>query len=288
MDLVTRTVVAQDGARLTYYDTGGNRPVVVLANGLGGPVRAWRHQIAHLARHFRVLSWDYRGLYGSTLPPDGRLTLDVRTHAADLARILDEAGAGRAALVGWSMGVQVSLELYDRDPERVSHLVLLNGTAGKPFASLPFPGAKHVVPHLVDRAARYGKLGATLLRHASRTDALGILLKRLGFLSSSLDAKEFRQLAQDFSAVDLEIYFRTLSLLGRHDASHVLPSVRVPTLLVAGARDPLTPKAAIERAAERVPHAELWIVPNATHYAAAEYPELISQRIEAFLLKSRS
>lgn len=288
MDIVSRPLIARDGARLTYYDTGGNGPAVVLANGLGGPLRAWQHQIAHLARHFRVLSWDYRGLYGSALPPGGPRTLDVHTHAADLASVLDDAGVKLAALVGWSMGVQVSLELYDRTPERVSHLVLLNGTAGKPFASLPFPGARHLVPRFVDGAARYGKLGALLLRQATRTDALGIWLKRLGFLSSSLDAREFRRLAEEFSAVDLEIYFRTLALLGRHDASHVLPKVRVPTLLVAGSRDPLTPRAVLERVAKRVPNAELWIVPGATHYAAAEYPDLISRRIESFLLRKRT
>lgn len=285
MDVVTRTVVAHDRAKLTYYDTGGNGPAVVLANGLGGPLRAWRHQIAHLARRFRVLSWDYRGLYGSTLPPDGRLTLDVHTHAADLIRILDEAKVDRAALVGWSMGVQVALELYGKSPERVSHLVLLNGTAGKPFSSLPFPGARHLVPRLVEGAARCGRLGSVVLKQASRSDSLGVWLKRFGFLSSSLDTREFRALTEEFSAVDLEIYFRTLALLGRHDASHVLPHVRVPTLLVAGARDPLTPKTVIERAARFVPHAELWIVPGATHYAAAEYPELISRRIESFLLR---
>jgi 3-oxoadipate enol-lactonase len=287
MDVVTRTVIARDGARLAFYDTGGAGPAVVLANGLGGPLRAWRHQITHLARRFRVLSWDYRGLYGSRLPPQGERRLDVRTHAADLMRILDEASVTRAALVGWSMGVQVSLELYDHSPERVTHLVLLNGTPGRPFATLPFPGARHVVPRLLEHAAHYGRAGTALLRMAPRTDALGAWLKRLGFLSPALDHREFRLLAEEFSNVDLEIYFRTLSLLGRHDASHVLPSVRVPTLLVAGARDPLTPKAVLEQVARSMPHAELWVVPNATHYAAAEYPELVSRRIEAFLLDRR-
>jgi 3-oxoadipate enol-lactonase len=287
MKIATRTVVAADGARLTYYDTGGSGPAVVLANGLGGPLRAWRHQIAHLARHFRVMSWDYRGLYGSTLPPGGARSLDVHTHARDLAAVLDEASVDRAALVGWSMGVQVSLELYDKDPKRVSHLVLLNGTADRPFSNLPFFGARLVVPRLVDRLAAYGRFAEPAMRRATRTDLLGACLKRFGFLSATLDSGEFRRLAEDFSGVDLEIYFRTLALLGRHDVSHVLPSVRVPTLLVAGARDPLTPRTAIERAARRVPNAELWIVPGATHYAAAEYPELVSRRIEAFLLKSR-
>jgi len=161
--------------------------------------------------------------------------------------------------------------------------VLLNGTAGKPFSTLPLPGARPLLPRLLDPAARYGKAGTSLLRMAP-SDALGAWLRRFGFISPALDMREFRQLASEFSSVDLGVYLRTLSLLGRHDASHVLPSVRVPTLLVAGARDPLTPKAAIERAARSMPHAELWVVPDATHYAAAEYPELVSRRIEAFLL----
>ena len=57
-----------DGTEITYQDTGSG-PVIILANGLGGAYESWRHFIAYFRDRYRILSWDYRGLYRSGRPP---------------------------------------------------------------------------------------------------------------------------------------------------------------------------------------------------------------------------
>jgi pimeloyl-ACP methyl ester carboxylesterase len=79
------------------------------------------------------------------------------------------------------------------------------------------------------------------------------------------------------------IYVHTLEQIGEHDAHDVLPSIRVPLLMVAGGRDLMTPRAAAERIVRDVPGAELMVVPGGTHYLAVEYPELLNLRVERFL-----
>jgi len=62
-----------DGTNLAYYTVGkpeDRKPVMVLANGLGGTHTAWRHQIGFLRERYRFLTWDYRGLFSSSRPRD--------------------------------------------------------------------------------------------------------------------------------------------------------------------------------------------------------------------------
>jgi pimeloyl-ACP methyl ester carboxylesterase len=282
LDIEKRMLETPEGVSLAYYDTGGSGLPVVFANGLGGPFSAWRHQVDYLRDHYRIVSWDYRGLYGSSRPPGDQPRLDVPTHCDDLELVLAATGIDRAAFVGWSMGVQVVLEHYERFSQRVSHLVLLNGTYGRPFDTVAVPLAARVIPVVVHQAQRFHRVGSRILRRASRWPETVLWLKRLGLIGSTLDEELFRDMAQEFAELDLDIYLRLLRSLGQHDAAHVLDTVRVPTLVITGERDAFTPRQVAQQMARRVPNGEILVVRGATHYTAVEYPELVNLRIEKF------
>jgi len=287
-DLVERLdVSARDGARLRAYVAGRDGPTLVLASGLGGPLSAWRYQIAHFARRYRVVSWDYRGLFGSELAHHDD-PVDVAVQASDLERVLDHLGADKAVVVGWSMGVQVALEHYRRRPERTSHLVLINGTAGRPFDGLLLPGAGIFLPPLLERVQRFHGIGGRLLRRAARTRAALDVVQRMGTWTTALPGDLLEELALEFAEIDLQVYFRTLRALGQHDAHPELGGIDVPALVIAGARDVFTPKKQAERMARAIGHAELVVIPGGTHYTATEYPHLVNERIEAFLARHGS
>jgi pimeloyl-ACP methyl ester carboxylesterase len=282
LEVDERTIETSDGVRLAYYDTGGSGPPLVFANGLGGPFSSWRYQVDYLRDRYRIISWDYRGLYRSSRPPGDSPRLDVPIHVDDLELVLRTAGVERAAFVGWSMGVQVVLELYERHRDRVSHLVLLNGTYGRPFETVAVPLAARVIPVVIQQARRFHGFGSSLLRRATRWPETVLWLKRLGFIGSTLDEDLFREMAVDFATIDLDIYFRLLSSLGEHDAAHVLENIGVPVLVITGDRDAFTPRQLAQQIARRIPHCELLVVRGATHYTAVEYPELVNLRIEKF------
>jgi pimeloyl-ACP methyl ester carboxylesterase len=278
-------VTSRDGAELTAYLAGGSGPVLVLASGLGGPFSAWRYQIAHFSKRFRILSWDYRGLFESRLPA-AHGPVDVATHAADLDVLLNEIGADRAAVVGWSMGVQVALEYHASYPHRTTHLVLINGTAGRPFDSLPLPGTSVLLPQLLRGAQRFGATGTTLLRRAAEARTGVSVLRALSSLATELAPDVATELFGEFSQVDLGVYFRTLQALGEHDRHEVLRQVNVPSLVIAGARDRFTPLRLSERMAREIRNAELVVVPKGTHYSATEFPDFVNRHIEAFLSRN--
>jgi pimeloyl-ACP methyl ester carboxylesterase len=256
-----------------------------LANGLGGPVAAFRHQLAHFKTRFRVLTWDYRGLYASSAirPPE---RVDISAHADDLEDLMIAAGAPRAILVGWSMGVQVVLELSARSPERASHIVLINGTSGRPLGNTRLPAGELWLPRLVARAQAHHRLGSRLISRLAESRTAVELVRRLGIVSPRLASHELFEIAREFKGIDFEVYFRTLRALADHDATPELERVTARALVVAGARDPVFSPGVAQSLAARLRQAELYVVPRATHYAPVEYPELVNARIDAFLSAS--
>jgi len=279
----TQRVGASDGVEIAYHDTRGPGRPLVLANGLGGPFASWRHQVDYLGDRYRIVSWDYRGLYGSSPPTGNPPRLGVDAHVDDLERVLETLNIERAAFVGWSMGVQVILELYERRPELVSHLVLVNGTFGRPLDTVGVPLSRRVVPGLVEQVQRFHSAASSVLKRATRWPETVMWLKRLGAVGNTIDEELFREIASEFGAVNLDLYLQILRELGEHDASHVLDSIVVPTLVITGDRDAFTPRQLAQQMARRIPGGEILVVRGATHYAAIEYPELVNLRIEKFL-----
>jgi pimeloyl-ACP methyl ester carboxylesterase len=276
------TLSRPDTPPLAGYLTGSSGPVLVLANGLGGPVTAFRHQIEYFAGRFRVLTWDYRGLYGSqgSTPP---ARVDVAAQAEDLEALLRSVTKERAVVVGWSMGVQVALELAARAPDSVRELVLISGAHGRPMTHLRVPFAGRLLPGLIERMRPYHRLGSRVVEVASRSRAVAEIVRRAHLVSPRLGTDEILELAREFTSLDLDVYLRTLAALELHDATPALRSLRVPTLVMTGARDPLFSPRLARKLTAQIARSELYIVPRATHYAPLEFPELVNARIERFL-----
>ncbi|MEM9192957.1 MAG: alpha/beta hydrolase [Myxococcota bacterium] len=277
-----RRLASFDGTEIAYHIVGEGPPIL-LGNGLGGSWKAWSHQIAYLMDRYRFISWDYRGLYRSGTPLDDPEALRVEVQAMDALAILEAEQVDRVAMLGWSMGVQVGLELYRAAPERVASLVLINGVAGRPWESLMnLRQMRHVVPGVLRTVRRLHPVAEAVTARVASWPETVTWAKRVGLASHTLDDELWHELAVSFTDLDMEVYMRTLELLGEHDAFDLLAGVDVPTLIVAGDRDLMTPRRIAEKMMRTIPEAELMLVPGGTHYVAVEYPELVNLRIEKF------
>lgn len=279
-----RRVRSYDGTDIAYHVVGQGPPVL-LCNGLGGSWVAWTHQIEYLRDRYRFISWDYRGLYRSG-PPATPDALQVDAHARDGLAVMDAEGIDGAALLGWSMGVQVALETFRIAPERVSNMTLLNGVSGQIYESVLNLGfMDKVVPPALRALGGAPRAVEAVVQRAVGFPGTVRLAKAFGLAAPTLDEEIFEALAASFKGLDMGVYLRLLELLGEHDATPLLPSVDVPVLVVAGERDVMTPHVAAARMAATIPGAELMVIPGATHYAAVEYPELVNLRLEKFWLE---
>ncbi len=270
-----------DGTRIAYHVIGQG-PALMLANGLGGTYLAWRHLYTYFKDRYRIISWDYRGLYHSS-PPDNLEHLRMEDHLKDALSLCEAEGISSAVWAGWSMGVQLNLELYRHAPELFRAMVCINGTFGRPFdTAFGWAGSGLLLPAGADLAARFALPLSIAGRTAVKWSGFIRTMKRLGLVGSTLDESIFRDLTKEFASLDVKNYMAIFKTLGDHDAKDVLPAIDVPVLVIAGERDPFTPKKVAEKMKRRIPDAQLSIVPGGTHYVPVEYPELVNLRLEKF------
>jgi len=269
-------VVTEDGAVLQAQSTGEG-PAVLLANGIGVSVPGLDVVVEHLRHRYRCVLWDYRGLGESRLP-DLDADVSMPRHAADGLAVLDALGIERAAVLGWSMGVQVGLEIIRAAQSRVTAFGALFGAHGRPFQlafPAPFAAALHALVH-GSAAAPWG--GTALLRlGASLPPVAWFICNGIGFVGDRADRDLFHRDVQVVSRNHTRTYFRVLVELMHHDASDMLPTVACPTLVAAGTEDWVTPPEVGEAMAAAIPGARLLILPETSHFGVIEHgPDLLT------------
>ncbi|MCZ6785210.1 MAG: alpha/beta hydrolase [Proteobacteria bacterium] len=281
-------LLSYDETELTWYE-GGRRDGVpmILCNGLGAGWQIWAPLVERFAEEFRILSWDYRGIYGSGPaldPEDYALTHHVR----DLLFLLERERVKHPVLLGWSMGTQVALELHRTHPDLARGLVLLNGVAGHPlrlaFDSPRSEQLARVAFRLMRVVGRgFNGLGGLLAGSRLVSDGFVSIGQWLRVMAPDLDRDRFQEIAVDWAQLDLRAYAEIFELLNEHDAADLLASISTPTLVIAGGQDRFIPEHRARDLAKRLPRAELHVVPAATHFGLLEYPEEINDAVERYL-----
>ena len=117
------------------WERHGAGPPLLLIHGLGYARWGWEPVLPGLAERFDVILFDNRGIGESDAPPGPYTAAEM---ADDAIQVLDEAGVGRAHVVGTSLGGMVAQELALGHPDRVDRLVLACTTPGGPKAH-PMP-----------------------------------------------------------------------------------------------------------------------------------------------------
>ncbi|MGH2725197.1 MAG: alpha/beta fold hydrolase [Actinomycetota bacterium] len=289
-----RSVASFDGTEIAYTVLGTRGPWVALVPGFVCPDSHWRYLAPDLARHHRVVVWDLRGLGLSGTPrPAGYRARNLRPQdfaiealARDLEAVLDDAGAGRAALIGHSMGGQTILEAYRRFPKRVTTLVFVTAPHESPMRMF-YGRDVTALTRAMDRAVRLLPRPVPVLAWRALLLADPSVPHRL--------AQLVRALGPEARVEDMEAYYRHLGLLDplvvlhmaeamrAHSGADVLPTVRVPALVVAADLDGFCPLGVAEATAEGIPGAELAVVEGAAHGAIVEKPQEINAAVRGFL-----
>jgi pimeloyl-ACP methyl ester carboxylesterase len=275
-------VRAIDGINLRVYQCGNGYHRWLLPPGAGTPMLSWKYLMEYFQDSMTIVTWDPRGCYGSDVPSDPE-RLAIENHVDDAFSILEHLGWSDGTFVcgGWSMAVQISLELYHRIPERISALVLINGafeqvlkTAfGLPKSHKLMRGALHVMSAasgIFDPMSKY------LLSQDWSVD----LLKNMKIVSHNEDF--FAEVAQQFTGLEFGPYFKLMLKMDEHSARSILPEVRVPTLITAGTADQMTPLSTARFMQSQIAGSELFEIPNGTHYTTIEYPEIVNLKLEQF------
>ncbi|HEY4180718.1 MAG TPA: alpha/beta fold hydrolase [Kofleriaceae bacterium] len=276
--------VAGDGSPL-FYESWGERDTrspLLYCDGIGCDGYVWRYLRQDVGPRF-ALHPHYRG-HGRTAAPRDPARVTVEDLADDIASVLDDALVDRAVLVGHSMGVQVALETYRRHAQRVAGLVLVCGAPSHPLKT--FNGSdtlEKILPTLQKWIGRAPGFINSLSRRLLPT-RLAFEIATLTELRRELvEPQDFMPYLEGMSKIDIRLFLRMLSNAGEHSADDLLERIAVPSLIIAGGRDGFTPPDRSRAMAEAIPGATLLEIPNASHTAPIERPDLISAALLEFL-----
>ncbi|HUP56569.1 MAG TPA: alpha/beta hydrolase, partial [Bdellovibrionota bacterium] len=282
-DSVTHGYVkAADGTRLFYSIEGRGKPIV-FCYGLVCSSLHWTYQIEHFSRGYQSIWFDYRGHQNSDLPKD-ITSITLPTIAQDLETLLDELGVKDAVFLGHSMGVNVVLEFYKRCPERVAGMVLANGTAKRPLENLFRHNAFATAFTLLQKAYRRSPELVSLVWKLQKGNPIARSLITLGGFNPHLTPQADIELYVDQVAeLDPAVMVQLIDSYGKYDATSWLHKVDVPTLLLAGERDFITPLDQQELMAQLIPNARLEIVRHGSHCPQMDLPDFVNSKIEGYL-----
>lgn len=260
-------VEAADGTRL-HYSVSGRRDgePVLMIQGLGADSRGWiRQRLAFAARH-RVIVFDNRGVGRSDRPPG---PYDLEVMATDALTVLDAAGYADAHIMGASMGGVISQIIAVRHPERVRSLILAC------TACRQLPWRRELLVEWAEVAERDGMGGFTTfaVRWVIGPRSLRRFLPALGLigtLAKNLTADSFLAQVQAILATDDDVRFE-------------LRGIRVPTLVLVGSQDILTPLGDSEEIADLIPGAELAVIGGGAHGFMFEHASAFNRTALDFL-----
>lgn len=260
-----------DGARIAWQSDGpADGPPVLLVMGLAYPAAMWFRLVPALADRFRVLRLDNRGA-GLTGDVPGA-PYDVPTMAGDCLAVLDAAGVGAAQVVGISMGGLMAQELAVSSPHRVRSLCLMASHPGIAHAAidadtlqLVTAGRAAMTPQEAAEASiPYNYAPATPREHIEQDWAVRLPLActPAGYAAQVQGTLPWTRW-DELAALD------------------------VPTLVLHGELDRLCLPENGRRLAERIPGAELVVLPEANHLLLTDQPEQVARVLSDWLERHR-
>jgi pimeloyl-ACP methyl ester carboxylesterase len=277
-DVEHHFVTATDGGRLHLVEMG-NGPPVVLVHGITLGVGIWVRQFRSLAARHRVLALDQRGHGQSIAGTDG---YSFDRLADDVLEVLADRDVAHAVVVGHSLGGMVMQVAALRRPaelaRRVSGLALVATDAGP---VVPGPLGRPVGRVSARVAARIARLAGHRGKGVYPGSDLATWGTRLSFGARPrpADVELVRSIS---SAASPRAVAKLLPELVAFDTRSELGRIELPTLIVVGTRDLLTPSRRARAMADCIPGARLELLADCGHLVMLERAEVLNGLLERF------
>jgi 3-oxoadipate enol-lactonase len=259
--------VEVDGARLQYAEAGSGEPALVLLHAFPLHSGMWAPQLEGLSSDRRVIAPDLLGFGGSDAP-ESMYRYTMLGYADLVAGLLDRLGLDRVVVGGLSMGGYVAFAFLRQYPERVSALILADTRAEA--------DTTEAYERRTDQQDQVARIGTTAL--------IEVLLA--GLLSDHTKATRLDLVEQvrRLMANPAAGFIGALEAMKhRPDATEELSAIAVPTLVIVGEDDSLSPPEVARDMHERIKGSTLAVLPRAGHLSNLEAAEEFNAAVAGFL-----
>lgn len=252
---------------LFVYAAGNeNNKSIIFVHGFPYDHTMWKTQIEEFSKNYYCIAYDIRGL-GQSPAGNGQFTME--SFVDDLEKIVDELKLNKPILCGLSMGGYISLRALERMPDKFSAVILCDtkseadNNEGK-----------------LKRAAGIKRINDEGLAPFAKdfiTNCFGDYFKQ----NKKEELEEIIAASSRFDPVGVK--GSLLAMLGRTDTTANLEKINVPTLLICGEEDKLTPPAVMKEMQKKINNAEYVEIKKAGHMTPIENPEEVNNAIKNFV-----
>lgn len=255
------------GVRI-YWEQSGMGPNLLLVSGLGGGTWSWYGQVPFFQRFYRTISYDNRGAGRSDIPQG---PYSIRQFAEDSLCLLDCLRVEEVFVVGLSMGGMIAQEMALLAPHRVKALALGCTHFG---GELRIPPDPHAIQTLMNND------GLTYEQIIDKNLPLFFSAEFMKSRPEVIDA--YRQVQLSAPEQPIQAFQAQLKAIQSHDCSERISGVQAPALLMTGSQDILVPRENTYLMAEKLPHAEVVVIPGAGHALHVECRDELNEIIHHF------
>jgi len=252
-------VTINDGQAIGYDEAGeGVKTPIVFLHGVGSDRSVWLRQLVHFGQERRAIAHDYPG-YGDSDPATEDTSRD--DYAAAILAAMSQLGVYRAHICGLSLGGVVAIAMHAAAPERCASLILADTFAVHPEGRA-----------IYDRSVA----GSSDMRALadSRVDVL---------LAQPADPKVRGEVVETMAGIDPAAYRIGARAVWLAEQSERASAIRVPTLVLCGSQDRVTPPALSHVLAQSIPGAQQAAIEGAGHLGNIEKPAEFDTLVGAFI-----
>ena len=264
--------LSSNGITLYYEEHGSGEPLILIMGFTVSSI-GWHWNVPAFARDFRTIAFDNRGV-GQSDKPDTPYSMQM--FADDTAGLLDGLGIDQAHVFGISMGGMIAQEFALRYPQRVKTLILGCTNCGGPNT---IPSKDPEVLNMLGNIETFDVQQAAL--------AMTKVAVTPWFMQKHMDILlQMNQMSMQHPTPKHGMV-RQMQAIQGHDTYARLPQVSVPTLVVTGKEDGLVPPENSVTLAQRIPHADLVLLANASHMFHMELPNATAEVVREFIQRRR-
>jgi 3-oxoadipate enol-lactonase len=239
----------------------------VLVHGFPFSSEMWKGQVQMLReKNLRIITYDLRG-HGNSGAGDGQYTIEL--FVDDLIALIDRLDITKTILCGFSMGGYVALRAIERNPERFGALMLCDTMSAADSNEARLRRAASIK---VIKEKGVGPFAEGFLKAVFAPQSFSA---RAGVVD------EMRKIIMSNPAIG--ICGALLAMAGRTDTTEALGKIVVPTLVIVGEHDNVTPLAAAQTMKDKIPNSRLQVIGGAAHVSNMENPSAFNECMASFL-----
>ncbi|MCC2677881.1 MAG: alpha/beta fold family hydrolase [Pseudobdellovibrio sp.] len=279
---------AIDGTPI-YYEVRGQGEPLVFIYGIACLMNHWHNQVEYFSKTHQVILFDIRGHHKS-VPVNNVNNFTFEHLAFDVKSLLKHLNLEKAHFVGHSFGVPYLLKTYEQFPELFKSMTFVNGFARNPLKKLyGFEFAEPLFNFIRTQHQKYPDLWNNLWR-GLMDNPVAFQLAALGggFNIKLTQFKDIEMYGRGVSRLELPYFFELFDQLLKFDGTSILSKIEVPTFIIAGDRDILTPTSFQREMHETISDSEFVLIPYGSHCCQLDFPDYLNLKLAEFLKKISS